>query len=52
MWKEALLIPKGGWGLLRHRPSGGVVEGGDGDSQSTIHGLHHLSRRPPWFLGG
>ena len=34
--------PQGGRGLLKNRPSGGGVEGGDSDYQSLLHSLHRL----------
>ena len=35
---------------MRHRNRGGDVEGGGGDSQSTLHRLHQLPRLPPRVL--
>ena len=43
--------PQGEKGLPGHCPRGGGVEGSGGDSKSPFHILHHLPRRPPWFLG-
>ena len=45
---------QGGWGLLRHWPSGGGVECGDGDDdpQLPLRFLHCLPQRLPWFPGG
>ena len=44
--------PKRGRGLPRHRPRGGDLEGGGGDSQSPLHRRHHLPRLPPRIPGG
>ena len=44
--------PQVGRGLPQNRPSGGDVEGDDGDSQSLLRHLHCLTPHPPWFLGG
>ena len=42
---------QGGQGLMRHQPSGGGVEGGDGDSKFPLHHIHQLPQRPPWLSG-
>ena len=42
---------QGGEGLPGHWPCGGDVEGSGGDFKLPAHGLHHLSRLPPWFPG-
>ena len=42
---------QGGRRILRHRPSGADVKGGDGDYQLPLHHLHCLPQHPPWFPG-
>ena len=44
--------PKRGEGLPRHRPRGGNLEGGGGDSQLLPRCRHCLPRLPPQIPGG
>ena len=43
--------PERGGGVLRHRPSGGDMEGGGGDFQLLLHRRYHLPQLPPQVPG-